>query len=60
MAEILTLSPAIQQLVLEKAPAVRVQDKAREEGMRTLAEDGWQKVAAGVTTAEEVLRVTRM
>jgi general secretion pathway protein E len=60
IAEILTLSPSVQQLILDKAPAARVQERARQEGMRTLAEDGWQKVAAGVTTAEEVLRVTRM
>ena len=32
---------------------------ARRHGMRNLREDGWEKVAAGVTTAEEVMRVTQ-
>ena len=32
---------------------------ARQQGMRTLREDGWRKVRAGVTTLEEVLRVTQ-
>jgi hypothetical protein len=31
-----------------------------EAGMRTLRTDGWNKVKAGVTTIEEVLRVTQM
>ena len=32
---------------------------ARKHGMRNLREDGWRKVEAGVTTAEEVMRVTQ-
>ena len=32
---------------------------ARRNGMRNLREDGWQKIADGVTTAEEVMRVTQ-
>ncbi|MBL9136289.1 MAG: hypothetical protein JNK85_10490, partial [Verrucomicrobiales bacterium] len=32
---------------------------ARRAGMRTLAEDGWRLVRLGVTTPEEVLRVTK-
>jgi type II secretory ATPase GspE/PulE/Tfp pilus assembly ATPase PilB-like protein len=32
---------------------------ARRNGMRNLREDGWDKVRRGVTTAEEVLRVTQ-
>jgi hypothetical protein len=34
-------------------------DIARKQGMRTLRQDGWTKVKAGVTTVEEVLRVTQ-
>ena len=33
--------------------------KAAAEGMRSLREDGWEKVRQGITTIEEVLRVTR-
>jgi type II secretory ATPase GspE/PulE/Tfp pilus assembly ATPase PilB-like protein len=32
---------------------------ARRAGMKTLREDGWQKVADGVTTVDEVVRVTQ-
>ena len=32
---------------------------ARRNGMRNLREDGWLKVAPGVTTADEVMRVTQ-
>ncbi len=60
VCEVLTLAPEIQQLILDRAPALRIQERARALGMRTLSEDGWQKVEAGITTAEEVLRVTRM
>ncbi|PYO69989.1 MAG: type II secretion system protein GspE [Gemmatimonadetes bacterium] len=41
------------------APSLpRLRDIAKEAGMRTLREDGWAKVQAGLTTVEEVLRVT--
>jgi type II secretory ATPase GspE/PulE/Tfp pilus assembly ATPase PilB-like protein len=59
ICEILLLSPPVQQLILERAPAPRIQERAVAAGMVTLAEDGWRKVSTGVTTAEEVLRVTR-
>ena len=36
----------------------RIRNAARRGGMRTLAEDGWRLVAAGVTTVQEVLSVT--
>ena len=41
-----------------RTPAV-LTDAARRNGMRNLREDGWMKVATGVTTAEEVMRVTQ-
>jgi type II secretion system protein E len=48
----------IRQLVLKNASADQIRDAARRGGMRTLAEDGWRLVRAGVTTVEEVLSVT--
>ena len=48
----------IRQLILKSASTDQVRDAARRAGMRTLAEDGWRLVAAGVTTVEEVLSVT--
>ena len=48
----------IRKLILESASTDLISAAARKGGMRTLAEDGWRLVAAGVTTVEEVLSVT--
>ncbi len=48
----------IRQLILKSASTDQIRAAARRAGMRTLAEDGWRMVAAGVTTVEEVLSVT--
>jgi len=48
----------IRQLILKSASTDQVRKAARKAGMRSLAEDGWRLVAAGVTTVEEVLSVT--
>jgi len=48
----------IRQLILQSASTDQVRNAARRGGMRTLAEDGWRLVAAGITTVEEVLSVT--
>jgi general secretion pathway protein E/type IV pilus assembly protein PilB len=48
----------IRQLILKSASTDQIRAAARQAGMRTLAEDGWRMVAAGVTTVEEVLSVT--
>jgi type II secretory ATPase GspE/PulE/Tfp pilus assembly ATPase PilB-like protein len=45
---------------MNRAPASTIAQRAIENGMRTLRTDGWNKVKAGVTTIEEVLRVTQM
>ena len=57
--ELLTVSDAIRRLVLRHAEAREIQRVAVEEGMRTMYQDGLLKVLDGVTTLEEVLRVTR-
>ena len=48
----------IRQLILKSASTDQIRNAARRGGMRTLAEDGWRLVAAGITTVEEVLSVT--
>ncbi len=58
--EVLPLSDAIKDLVVAKAPAHAVRDAARTAGMRSLREDGLAKARAGMTTVEEVLRVTQL
>src|SRR3954470_13128026 len=57
--ELLLLNEAVRPLILNRAPASTIAQKAIEQGMRTLRTDGWNKVRAGLTTIEEVLRVTQ-
>ncbi len=56
--EIFPLSPAIKKMIGTGIPSMEMQQLAIREGMTTLREDAWRKVRAGVTTVEEVLRVT--
>lgn len=56
--EILLIDEALKDLILKKVPAGQIKKLAVENGMRTLRQDGWQKVILGLTTPEEVMRVT--
>jgi general secretion pathway protein E len=57
--ELFTLDAAAQKSVLAGADAHQLHEQARAAGMRTLYEDGLLKVANGVSSLEEVLRVTQ-
>ncbi len=57
--ELLLVSEALRPLIMNRAPASTLAQKAIEGGMRTLRIDGWNKVRAKQTTIEEVLRVTQ-
>jgi general secretion pathway protein E len=57
--ELLLVTDAIRGLILKRSSADIVKDAAVQQGMRTLREDGWLKVRAGVTTVGEVVRVTQ-
>ncbi len=56
--EIFKVDDVIQRLIFDHAPATLLRQRAREMGMRTLREDGMLKVASGMTSLQEVLRVT--
>ena len=56
--ELLVVDDPVRQLILTKATSQVIRESARKKGMTTLREDGWKKVAKGITTVEEVLRVT--
>jgi type II secretory ATPase GspE/PulE/Tfp pilus assembly ATPase PilB-like protein len=58
--ELLLVSEAIRPLIMNRSSATTIAQRAMEAGMRTLRADGWNKVKAGETTIEEVLRVTQM
>ena len=55
--ETMIMSDKIKDLVVNSESADRIREVARLEGMRTLKEDGWQKVLRGDTTIVEVLRL---
>lgn len=57
--EIMTVDDEIRKLVLKTSDANQINELAVKHGMITLQQDGIQKVLAGITTTEEVLRVTR-
>ena len=56
--EIFPLSDRLKKLVVANAPSSELLKIAREEGMKTLKEDAWDKVLQGLTTYQEVVRVT--
>jgi general secretion pathway protein E len=57
--ELLTMDNDIRHLLTAGADAVRIRDAAVKAGMTTLFEDGLKKVNAGITTLDEVVRVTQ-
>jgi type II secretion system protein E len=57
--EILVMSEALRPLIIERAASTTIKQAAVARGMRTLRDDGWYKVKTGITTVEEVARVTQ-
>jgi type IV pilus assembly protein PilB len=58
--EVMPITPKIKEMILKEATSEAIREVAREEGMRTLREDGIVKIKKGITTVEEVLRVTAL
>lgn len=58
--ELLPVDQAVRELIMKRTSSDVIKRHAVARGMRTLREDGWQKVLAGVTTVGEVLRVTAL
>jgi type IV pilus assembly protein PilB len=56
--EVMPVNQEIRDLILRNASTAEIRDVARAQGMRGLRQNGLQKVLDGVTTVEEVLRVT--
>ncbi|ABQ24894.1 type II secretion system ATPase GspE [Geotalea uraniireducens] len=57
--EFLLIDSELCSMIIKQAPAGVIKEYAISRGMRTLREDGLAKAAAGITTIEEVLRVTQ-
>ena len=57
--ELLTMTDPVRRLVMQHATSGDIQDQAVSEGMRTMYQDGLMKCLRGITTLDEVLRVTQ-
>lgn len=57
--EVLEVTPAIQKLIISHATSEDIQQAAVKNGMLTMQQDGFLKAVRGLTTVEEILRVTR-
>lgn len=56
VTELLPMSEAVRQAVLQKRPTREIQERAAESGMRTLWDNALQRVLEGKTTLEEIMR----
>jgi type II secretory ATPase GspE/PulE/Tfp pilus assembly ATPase PilB-like protein len=57
--ELLLVDDEIRQLIMKNTDATTIKGAAMEKGMRTLRQDGAGKVLQGITSADEVVRVTQ-
>lgn len=58
--ELLRNTPALADLITGNAPLAQLREQARKDGMVLMLEDGFERVAQGVTTVEEVLRIAEL
>ena len=56
--EILTVDDHIRPLIIDRSASSGIKREAMRHGLHTLRDDGWRKVLDGVTTVEEILRVS--
>lgn len=57
--EVLEVDEDIKKMISQKATSTEIEEKARTQGMLTMVEDGLSKVIQGITSLEEILRVTK-
>ncbi len=57
--EMMVINDQLRELILKKVPSHQIKQKAVTLGMKVLRDSGWEKIKQGVTTIEEVLRVTQ-
>ena len=57
--EMMDMSNEIRQMILTNCSSGQIREVAIRAGMRSLSEDGWRLVRKGITTPEEVMRVTK-
>jgi type II secretion system protein E len=57
--ELLRTDPVVQRMCVEQKSSTDIRDYALKAGMETLRTSGWEQVIAGVTSVDEVVRITR-
>ncbi len=57
--ELLNIDDMVKEMILDHSPSNIIKQKAVARGMKTLRLSGWEKVVKGITTPEEVIRVTQ-
>ena len=57
--ELMEMNEEIRGLIMRNEDASKIAEAGRRNGMHSLREDGWEKVKRGVTTSDEVMRVTQ-
>lgn len=57
--EVLEVTPTIKEMIVKQATSDEIEKQAKAEGMITMLEDGFIKAAQGITSIEEILRVTK-
>ncbi|WP_348788703.1 ATPase, T2SS/T4P/T4SS family [Leifsonia sp. NPDC080035] len=55
--EVMAVTEEIERLAVDRASSAEIGGAARQQGMLTLREDGWEKAKLGLTSVEEILRV---
>ena len=55
--ELLVVTPEIQELITQRASAAMLNQQGRKQGLKLLFDDGFEKVKAGMTTLQELMRV---
>ncbi|MEP6603554.1 MAG: GspE/PulE family protein [Spartobacteria bacterium] len=57
--EICVVTEGLRRLIIQKSTGSELKQRAIQDGMMTLRQDGWRRVVEGLTTVEEVVRVTQ-
>jgi general secretion pathway protein E/type IV pilus assembly protein PilB len=58
--ELLSVNDEIREMILQRKSAGDIQNVAKKQGLHLMREDGWAKVLKGMTTIEEIVRVTKV
>ncbi len=58
--ELLPVDDEVREMILQRKSATDIQGAARANGLKLMREDGWSKVIKGITTVDEIVRVTKV